>query len=81
MSIALGRLASEVGTGERTLRRAAGSGLIHRAAAGAAEIEVTEREMAWVRSHWALVDGTARGAEDRAQRGAGGPVRVRRTGG
>jgi predicted nucleotidyltransferase len=55
MSVVLARVASEVGASERTLRRAARSGLIRGVDTHSPRIEVPEEEIAWVRSHWPLV--------------------------
>jgi predicted nucleotidyltransferase len=52
---ALERLASEVGVNERTLRRAAGLGLIRTQRPSSRRLVVSESEIAWVRSHWALI--------------------------
>lgn len=51
----LERLAEEVGVNERTLRRAAGSGLIHTQRFGPRRISLPEPEVAWVRAHWSVV--------------------------
>ena len=55
MGLALERLASEVGVHERTLRRAASSGLIHARRPDSRRLLLSDREEQWVRSHWVLV--------------------------
>jgi predicted nucleotidyltransferase len=55
MSLALEQLAREVGVHERTLRRAAGSGLIHNRRPSPRRLSLSDSETAWVRSHWQLV--------------------------
>jgi predicted nucleotidyltransferase len=57
MSFVLEQLAREVGVHERTLRRAAGSGLIHSQRLSARRLSLSDSETAWVRSHWQLVGG------------------------
>ncbi len=51
----LGDLASEVGVNERTLRRAAGLGLIHAQRPSSRRILLSEAEIDWVRSYWPLM--------------------------
>jgi predicted nucleotidyltransferase len=55
MSSALTRLADEVGVSERTLRRAVGDDVIRARRPSARRLVVSEREAAWIRSHWSLV--------------------------
>jgi predicted nucleotidyltransferase len=55
MSLVLEQLAREVGVHERTLRRAAGSGLIHTRRPSPRRLSLPDSEAAWVRSHWPLV--------------------------
>lgn len=54
MGSVLDQLASEVGVHERTLRRAAGSGLIRARRPSSRRLLLSEEEGTWVRSHWAL---------------------------
>jgi predicted nucleotidyltransferase len=55
MSLELERLAREVGVHERTLRRAASSGLIHAQRSSPRRLSLSGSESSWVRSHWRLV--------------------------
>jgi predicted nucleotidyltransferase len=55
MGSALDQLAQEVGVHERTLRRAAASGLIHALWPSPHRTSLSDSETAWVRSHWRLV--------------------------
>jgi predicted nucleotidyltransferase len=55
MSLALEQLAREVGVNERTLRRAANSGLIRARRPSSRRLSLVDPETAWVRSHWPLV--------------------------
>ena len=54
MGSVLGQLASEVGVHERTLRRAAGCGLIRARRPSSRRLLLSEEEGTWVRSHWPL---------------------------
>lgn len=54
MGSVLGQLASEVGVHERTLRRAAGCGLIRARRPSSRRLLLSEEEGRWVRSHWQL---------------------------
>jgi len=55
MSLALEQLACELGVHERTLRRAVAGGLIRGRRQSSRRLSLSEREMAWVRSHWPLI--------------------------
>jgi predicted nucleotidyltransferase len=55
MSLTLGRLARDVEVHERTLRRAAGRGLIHARRTSPRRLSLSDSETVWVRSHWPLV--------------------------
>jgi predicted nucleotidyltransferase len=55
MSLALSELADAVGVSERTLRRGVGSEVIRARRASARRIVVSDREAAWIRTHWSLV--------------------------
>ncbi len=55
MSLALKLLADEVGVSERTLRRGVGGGLIQAQRPSSRRLLLSDREAAWVRSHWRLV--------------------------
>jgi predicted nucleotidyltransferase len=55
MSLALEEMAREVGVHERTLRRAAASGLIHARRSSSRRLSLSDAETMWVRSHWQLV--------------------------
>ena len=55
MGLRLEQLADEVGVHERTLRRAAGSGLLHARRSGPRRLSLSDSETVWVRSHWPLV--------------------------
>ncbi|HWY17240.1 MAG TPA: nucleotidyltransferase domain-containing protein [Solirubrobacteraceae bacterium] len=61
MSLALRRLADEVGVSERTLRRGVGSELIRARRISSHRLVVAEGEAEWVRLHWSLI-GRLRGA-------------------
>jgi predicted nucleotidyltransferase len=56
MSLALGRLADEVGVSERTMRRAVASEVIRAPRSGGGGIALSDAEEAWVRRHWHLVN-------------------------
>lgn len=60
MSLILAQLAQDVGVNERTLRRAAATGLIRAPRASARQLSLSGAEERWVRSHWPLV-GRLRG--------------------
>jgi uncharacterized protein len=51
----LDALAREVGVHGRTLRRAAGRGLLDAGRRGAREVVIPPRERTWVRTHWPLI--------------------------
>ena len=53
----LDELAGEVGVHGRTLRRAAGRGLLRSDRRGVREVVIPARERSYVRTHWALVGG------------------------
>lgn len=55
MSLALRRLADDVGVNERTLRRAVGDGLIRAQRPSSRQLLLSDREAEWVRLHWPLV--------------------------
>jgi predicted nucleotidyltransferase len=55
MSSVLEQLAHEVGVHERTLRRAAGGGLIRVRRPSSRRLSLSDLEKAWVRAHWPLV--------------------------
>jgi predicted nucleotidyltransferase len=55
MSLVLEQLAHEVGVHERTLRRAASSGLIHIRRPSPRLLSLSDSETAWVRLHWPLI--------------------------
>lgn len=55
MSLALAELAEDVGTSERTLRRAVSGGLIRAPRDGSSGSVLTDSEAEWVRRHWALI--------------------------
>jgi predicted nucleotidyltransferase len=55
MSLVLEELAREVEVHERTLRRAVSGGLIRARRPSSHRLALSERETAWVRSHWPLV--------------------------
>lgn len=53
-------LAEELGTGQRTLRRAADLGLVHGVRRSARKFEVGLREESYLRTHWPLLSGLRR---------------------
>ncbi len=55
MSSILQQLAEEVDVSERTLRRGVSSELIRARRPSSRRLLISEREVAWVRSHWQLV--------------------------
>lgn len=55
MSSVLKRLACDAGVNERTLRRAVSSGLIRAQRPSAHRLSLSDREIAWVGSHWPLI--------------------------
>lgn len=57
MGLPLQELAGEVGVNERTLRRAASSGLVRARRSSPRQIVLADSERAWVRAHWPIVAG------------------------
>lgn len=55
MGLALAQLADEVGVNERTLRRAAATGLIRAPRTSPRRLSLSGAEAGWIRSHWPLV--------------------------
>lgn len=55
MNLLLAQLADDVGVNERTLRRAAATGLIHAPRASPRRLSLSGMEADWIRSHWPLV--------------------------
>jgi predicted nucleotidyltransferase len=55
MSVALQKLADEVGVSERTLRRGVGSELIRARRPSSRRLVLSEEEASWIRVHWPLV--------------------------